>query len=219
MSTTADPQSRQALEEAAASCARLIDALRTTEAPAGLLGEVSAAIDALAARLAQHAAPGPHSQSAHGLSPQDFFRTPKRAAHEVMPFSPVIGRSNPVSARFTFDAVDGRIEGHGTIPVRFVGAPQTAHGGYVATVLDELMGVVNFLNGEGAFTGTMTVRYHRPTPIGQPLELHAEMLDANGRKIRSRAEIRCRGEVTASAEAVFIRPKHAIAATHLESHS
>jgi acyl-coenzyme A thioesterase PaaI-like protein len=59
-------------------------------------------------------------------------------------------------------------------------------------------------------TGTMSVRYHRPTPIERELSLAAEMLQREGRKIRARAEIRCDGEVTASAEGVFIRPRTAI---------
>jgi acyl-CoA thioesterase FadM len=66
---------------------------------------------------------------------------------------------------------------------------------------------VNFLNGAGAFTGTMTVRYHRPTPIERELTFLGEMVEADGRKVKSRAEIRCDGELMASAEGLFIRPR------------
>jgi acyl-coenzyme A thioesterase PaaI-like protein len=91
--------------------------------------------------------------------------------------------------------------------VRFVGAPQTVHGGIVAAVLDEIMGLTNYLNGAGSFTGEMTVRFHRPTPIETDLELLGETVSVEGRKVRSRAEIRVEGELCASAHALFIRPR------------
>ncbi|MBK8991132.1 MAG: hypothetical protein IPM40_05280 [Gammaproteobacteria bacterium] len=34
-----------------------------------------------------------------------------------------------------------------------------------------------------------------------------EMVEADGRKVKSRAEIRCDGELMASAEGLFIRPR------------
>jgi acyl-coenzyme A thioesterase PaaI-like protein len=88
-----------------------------------------------------------------------------------------------------------------------VGAPQTVHGGIVAAALDEIMGLTNFLNGAGSFTGEMTVRFHRPTPIEQELELSGETVSVDGRKVRSRATISAGGELCASAEALFIRPR------------
>jgi len=195
------------LERTSASCARLADALRVSDAPEEVLAAVREMIDRAATLLEAHERPGPHSQSVLKPATADFFSSHLMDPHEVMPFSPVIGRLNPVSPRLEFRAVDGRIEGRGSFPVRFVGAPQTVHGGMVAMALDEIMGLVNFLNGAGAFTGTMTVRYHRPTPIERELTFSAEMLEADGRKVKSRAEIRCDGEITASAEGLFIRPR------------
>jgi acyl-CoA thioesterase FadM len=53
----------------------------------------------------------------------------------------------------------------------------------------------------------MTVRFHRPTPIDEDLELFGETVSIEGRKVRSRAEIRVGGELCASSEALFIRPR------------
>jgi len=196
-----------ALEKTSESCARLADALRISDAPDEVLEEVRARIDNAVDLLRAHARPGPHSQSVLNHQTAEFFTMHMLDPHEVMPYSPIIGRLNAVSPRLEFRAVDGRIEGRGVFPVRFVGAPQTVHGGMVAMALDELMGLVNFLNGAGAFTGTMTVRYHRPTPIERELTFLGEMVEADGRKVKSRAEIRCDGELTASAEGLFIRPR------------
>jgi hypothetical protein len=194
-------------ESTALACARLADSLRVSGAPAGVLAAARGLIEQAHALLRPHEVAGPHSQSERGVDPEVFFARGLHEPHRVMPYSPIIGPLNPVSARLVFEAEGERLVGHGSIPVRYVGAPQTAHGGYVAAVLDELMGLVNFLNGEGAYTGTMTVRYHRPTPIETGLVLGAQMLGREGRKIRSHAEIRCAGEITASAEGLFIRPR------------
>jgi hypothetical protein len=197
----------QALEQVSGACARLIEALRVSSAPPEVLSGVEAHIGQALALLQGHVRPGPHSQSSLTSHPEYQVANPGFDPQGLMPFSPIIGRRNPVSPRFEFHPVGNRLEGRGVFPVCYVGAPQTAHGGLVAAVLDELMGLVNYHNGEGAFTGTMTVRYHRPTPIERELTLSAEMLESDGRKVHSRAEIRCDGELTASAEGLFIKPR------------
>ena len=49
------------------------------------------------------------------------------------------------------------------------GGPGVAHGGWTAGVLDELVGHLPLLNGCFAVTGTLTVRFGKPVPIGVPL--------------------------------------------------
>jgi len=194
-------------EETSARCAELLDALRIADAPAGVLDAVRTHLDAATSLLAAYARSGPHSQGERGRDPLAPFDPGAMEPHELMPWSPIIGRRNPVSPRLAF-RVDGQcLRGGGRIPVRFVGAPQTVHGGIVAAVLDEIMGLTNYLNGAGSFTGEMTVRFHRPTPIETDLELLGETVSVEGRKVRSRAEIRIEGELCASAHALFIRPR------------
>jgi hypothetical protein len=196
-----------AQEEACASCAQAVDALRIADAPLEVLQQVRALFEQAVALLGPHALPGPHAQSRRGLDAEAFWGSRLLTPAQAMPYSPIIGRRNPVSPRLEFHVAGDRLEGHGRLPVRFVGAPQTAHGGIVAAVLDELMGLVNFVNGEGGFTGTMSVRYHRPTPVERDLQLAAATVARDGRKLRSHAEIRCDGELTASAEGLFIQPR------------
>ncbi|MFM7275686.1 MAG: PaaI family thioesterase [Gammaproteobacteria bacterium] len=195
------------LDATSECCAALIDALRVADAPPGVLAAVRTQLEAATALLLPFARPGPHSQSVPGVATQRFFEVGQLDPQALMPYSPIIGRLNPVSPRLEFRTEGDRLLGRGRIPVRFVGAPGTVHGGIVAAALDEIMGLVNVLNGEGAFTGTMSVRFHRPTPIERDLELLGETVGKDGRKILSRAEIRCDGELMASAEGVFIRPR------------
>ena len=79
-------------------------------------------------------------------------------------------------------------------------------------VLDELLGAVNACLGLGAYTGTLTVRYERPTPIGQELTFDAWVDRTEGRKVFTVGTISAGGEVTARAEGVFIRVEQPIPA-------
>ncbi len=47
----------------------------------------------------------------------------------------------------------------------YEGPPTCVHGGVIAELFDELLGISNILAGPGAMTGTLTIRYRRPTPL------------------------------------------------------
>ena len=82
----------------------------------------------------------------------------------------------------------------------------SVHGGIIAAVFDELLAMANVVSGFAGFTGTLTIRYHRHTPLDRPIELWAVNERRSGRKQFSRGEMRVDGKVTASAEGLFIRP-------------
>lgn len=52
---------------------------------------------------------------------------------------------------------------------RFGGPPGHAHGGIIATILDEAMGKANKLKGKVALTRRLEVDYLRPVPLDEPL--------------------------------------------------
>lgn len=128
---------------------------------------------------------------------------------EALPFSPYVGLYNPISPQFhfTIEKPGQLVSGTITAPTTFAGPPDTIHGGMVAGIFDDLLGVVNWSGENSGFTGTLTVRYHRPTPILKPVQLRAECIKREGRKTWVKGEISLDGEVTASAEAIFIQPK------------
>ena len=74
----------------------------------------------------------------------------------------------------------------------------------IALLFDEILGTANLVAGRPGMTGTLSVRYRRPTPLLIPLELEARQIRVDGRKIITEATISVEGEVTASAEAIFI---------------
>jgi acyl-coenzyme A thioesterase PaaI-like protein len=130
--------------------------------------------------------------------PQDFF-----------PTSPIIGFANPIAPPvevWAAEGEDGRRElrGRVTFDYPYEGPPTCVHGGVIAELFDELMGAANVLANHPAMTGTLTVRYRKPTPLLTPLDLMARFVRSEGRKVFTWAAIYNDGVLTAEAEGLFI---------------
>ncbi|GHG45251.1 thioesterase [Streptomyces griseocarneus] len=90
------------------------------------------------------------------------------------------------------------------------GAPGLAHGGVLATALDETLGGLGWLLRVIAVTGRLETDYVRPVPVGAVLHLEAEVVAVAGRKIFCTATGRIGapdGPVAVRADAVFIEVK------------
>jgi uncharacterized protein (TIGR00369 family) len=88
---------------------------------------------------------------------------------------------------------------------RYVGPPGHAHGGIIATILDEAMGKVNKLRHVVALTREMKVEYLRPVPLGKTLIAEGHEKYVRGREHINVAEVRNEsGEVLARSRGKFI---------------
>ena len=88
---------------------------------------------------------------------------------------------------------------------RFQGPPGHAHGGVIATLLDEAMSKANRAREVVAMTRKLEVEYLRPVPVGVKLRLSARHTRAEGRKHFCEAELASEtGEVLARGHALFI---------------
>ena len=209
MSATGDsgPQVAHGDETATAVTATrsLIAALRTADAPVDVLERVATLVGEATDLLAPHRVDDTPGQNALRVSRAGAEQFETADPGRFFPYSPVVGPLNPIAPPLVF-AFDGeRLRGTGALPAAFVGPPGTVHGGVVAMVLDELLGAVNACLGLGAFTGTLTIRYERPTPIDADLEMESRVERTAGRKVFTIGTISAGGVVTARAEGVFIR--------------
>ncbi len=97
-----------------------------------------------------------------------------------------------------------------TVQPAHQGAPGLAHGGVLATALDETLGSLNWLLRTIAVTGRLETDFLRPVPVGTTLHLEAEVTAVAGRKIYSTATGRIGGPdgpVAVRADALFIEVK------------
>lgn len=121
--------------------------------------------------------------------------------------NPAAGRRNPIAPPMVIHhEPDGRCWSDVILGAAYEGPPGTAHGGIVALLLDHLLGEAATSGlKKPRFTGTITVRYLRGTPLGS---LHAEAwVDrVDGHKTYARGIISDTEGPTAEAEGVFIMP-------------
>jgi acyl-coenzyme A thioesterase PaaI-like protein len=91
-----------------------------------------------------------------------------------------------------------------TLGKAFEGAPQRAHGGIVAALIDETMGLVLAIHEALAFTVQLDITYRAPTPINETIYARAWLERKEGRKMFMRAEVTAGDTTIAEASSLFI---------------
>lgn len=119
--------------------------------------------------------------------------------------SPLIGLANPLAPPLIIGRKDDRhAHATGVFGSAYEGPPGSVHGGFVAAAFDEVLGYVQSLSGHPGMTGTLTVKYRKPTPLHTPLLFEAEFVKIERRKIFTRATLSAEGVLRAEAEAIFV---------------
>ena len=86
-------------------------------------------------------------------------------------------KSNPDGLQLRFFHAGDEVSGSYVVPDRFHGAPGVAHGGIVATILDEFScAAAVHLAGSRVVTGELTVRYERPCPVEKEIRVSARIV-------------------------------------------
>jgi acyl-coenzyme A thioesterase PaaI-like protein len=121
--------------------------------------------------------------------------------------SGISGRSNPLAAPVQWVIDADTATGWATYSPAYEGPAGHVHGGFVAAAFDDLMGSAQTLSGSAGYTGTLTVRMIRPTPLERRIDYEAGITRVEGRKIFVWGTAACDGVLLAQAEIVFIAPK------------
>ncbi|HEY9525366.1 MAG TPA: hotdog domain-containing protein [Thermopolyspora sp.] len=175
---------------------RLMDAIVQTDVGEDEVTAVTAELAALTERLraAQRAEPYPHE-----IGPDGAFRHVGNAVTGIcnpyaLPLMPEIFPGGSARAELEFRLVHE-------------GPPGGVHGGVSAMVLDHLLGISVGAAGRAAMTGTLSLRYIRPVPYGEPLTSTAEIGRTEGRKTWAHGRIAAAdGTVLVEATGLFITP-------------
>jgi acyl-coenzyme A thioesterase PaaI-like protein len=87
-----------------------------------------------------------------------------------------------------------------------VGPPGHAHGGAMAAVLDEAMGVAAWVSGHPVVAGRLAVDFRRMLRLGTVASVTTDVHAVEGRKVRVTARLASDdGTLIAEAEAVFVQ--------------
>ncbi|OSC41833.1 PaaI family thioesterase [Mycobacterium decipiens] len=117
------------------------------------------------------------------------------------------GQCNPIAPPLVVHhEEDGRCWSEFTLGVPYEGPPGLVHGGVCALVLDHMLGEAASQGlTKPLFTGTLTGRYLRGTPLG-PIRAEAFVERIDGVKAFARGHLSDAAGVTVEAEGVFIKP-------------
>jgi acyl-CoA thioesterase FadM len=78
------------------------------------------------------------------------------------------------------------------------------HGGILAGLFDELLGIANIAAGVGAMTGTLTIRYRSPTPLYADLRLAGRTDRIDGRKVYTSGTLHVGDRLCVEADGIFV---------------
>lgn len=179
------------------SVRRLIDATIRTEAGASSVAAAKANVDRAVEQLSEVLMPG------------SFAIRPTVDGQPVASGNVLIGVRNPVAPPLVVHRdADGAVWTEVTLGAAYEGPPGHVHGGVCALILDHVLGATAHQPGRPAYTGTLTLRYARGTPLG-PIRAEAHVDRIDGLKTFARGHIADTGGITVTAEGVFIFPKAA----------
>jgi acyl-coenzyme A thioesterase PaaI-like protein len=192
------PGPRQAAARRIGAATRqLIDRLVGTSASVEELDALATEMEALAGKM------GPargrnrlyegFAEAAIAGRPSSFFD-----------WSPLLGLANPLAspivARVEGDAIVGLVN----FGFAYEGPPGCVHGGFVAAAFDEILGMAQSMTGRAGMTGTLEVRYRKPTPLRADLRFEGRVEDVSGRKIKVVGTCHHGELLTAEARGLFV---------------
>jgi acyl-coenzyme A thioesterase PaaI-like protein len=202
-----------ALEQAAGALRRLNRAVAGHDLDDAALRDVARAVDGLAAGLGD----APRRDKAEDMATLDDLAAAIAGrplpvvvgdAVEFDPFSAGGGRLHPASVGLDVRrSGDSAVVASVRVDPMFQGPPGRVHGGVLAVVIDELMGTVNRMVGQRAFTARLEIDFRAPAPIETELTFRAWLHDQAGRKVTMRADGRAHGGVFVEAEGLFVIPR------------
>jgi len=120
--------------------------------------------------------------------------------------NPVVGARNAIAPPLDIQFTDGECWAEFDLGSAYEGPPGWVHGGMCALVLDHILGeAASDQLSKPFFTGTLTCKYLRGTPLGR-LRAVASLERVDGVKAYAHGHISDADGVTVQADGVFIMP-------------
>lgn len=192
------PGTWPAKRKLAAAVRELMDCLCATDASEAELLSIAAQVQASAHRFAGQ----PRMKNPPGIAEASLAG----GMEMFMDRSPMVGLANPIAPPLRLEPdLENRVV-HGSVVFgnAYEGAPGCVHGGYVAAVFDEALGLACIFCGGPGMTGEIKIRYRRPTPTKVPLRIEARLDRIQGRKIYTSGELHAGDTLVAESSGLFI---------------
>jgi acyl-coenzyme A thioesterase PaaI-like protein len=116
------------------------------------------------------------------------------------------GNADGLQLDFDYDSKKKSVVSHLNLPARFQGATGFAHGGIIATLLDEAMAKVNGKGGIRAVTIQLKVLYRKMVPLETDLILKGHRRSQRRKRIYLESQLLSHdGILLAEARGVFLQ--------------
>ncbi|MGH2793091.1 MAG: PaaI family thioesterase [Actinomycetota bacterium] len=193
-------------ERLADAIRRLIEHAVVSDVPDDEVAGIAAELEAIDERLKAY----PHSRFRPRELP-DF-----NDLQATFRGDPILGEHNPLAPPVMVTRDGMNIYGRATLGAAYEGPPGYVHGAIIAGIFDMLLGMANIASGSPGMTGTLTVKYLKPTPLHTELNFEARSDRVVGRKTHTTGSLRVGDDVYAEAEALFIQIRMERAIEYLE---
>jgi len=196
------PDAIVASRRAGAAARALIGHLVGSRASVADLDAAAAAIEAVNERLAPDAVTSRFANIPLGPDEALRFSTGTQAIFEHHPF---VGPSNPLAPPMTLERGPAGAVATVTYDHRHEGMPGIVHGGVLAAAFDLVLAAAAAAAAQRpAPTGTLTIRYRRPTPLHVPLRYEAHVTRTGGRTLQIEGTVSDGDGTTAEADGIFV---------------
>jgi acyl-coenzyme A thioesterase PaaI-like protein len=127
---------------------------------------------------------------------------PERLSHHDLCFG--CGQANLFGLQLELERADDGVAGRFFVKQDHQGPPGYAHGGVLATALDEAMALLLHDEGTRALTARLEVDLRAPAPVGSYVEVTASVVERSGRRLVLTATAAGEGGVIATAAGTFV---------------
>jgi hypothetical protein len=175
---------------------RLVRFVTNHSASKHVTADAAREVHALADSLLDHLPDTPPSR-------YDFEGMPSET-HDFFPYDPVLGLYNPLALPVEMEWHEPKAVGRAYFDTPYEGPPGCVHGAILAGVFDQILNAANMHEGCPGPTAKLTLEYRRPTPLHRELVFEAWVAWRENKKVTTRGQVSCDGEVCVEAEGLFI---------------
>ena len=197
------PWSGGGREELADAVRRLMALTVTAAAPPDVLSQAARRAGELADDLEAHV-PAAGVEPVARFADRSVSSDGARSMSDAMPFDVVIGSCNPVALPLAIEFEPPKAIGRATFTPIYEGAPGCVHGAILAGAFDIMLTAANIIADGAGPTVQLSVRYLKPTLIGQPAVFEAWVTERTDRRTFSQGRLIQGGVVTVTAEGEFV---------------
>ncbi|MEV6643666.1 PaaI family thioesterase [Amycolatopsis sp. NPDC051371] len=119
--------------------------------------------------------------------------------------NPLEGPGNPLAPPLSWTHIGpAEVRAEVLLGAAHEGPPNRVHGGWVAAVLDHVLGRATAAAGYPGMTASLTIDYLRGTPYAVPLTAEGRLERRDGRKLYATGTLRAGDEICATATAILV---------------